>query len=174
MAAKYQVELERDDRGWWIARVPSVPGAHTQGRSIAQALNRIREALALWVDDAERAEVIAVFRLPAPTWATVKRALTTRERADRVQQEAAIVLRQTIGDLIKREDLSTRDVAMLLELSPARVDQLKPAVGVQARSAAGSLSSKKAVARRKTVAKKATSKKKKASSKKGTSRKALA
>ena len=47
MASTYQVELERDERGWWAASVPAVPGAHTQGRSIAQAMNRIREALSL-------------------------------------------------------------------------------------------------------------------------------
>ena len=51
MAATYHVELERDERGWWIASVPAVPGAHTQGRSIDQAMKRIREALSIarWV-----------------------------------------------------------------------------------------------------------------------------
>jgi predicted RNase H-like HicB family nuclease len=161
MAATYQVELERDDTGWWIAHVPSVPGAHTQGRSIAQAMNRIREALGLWVDDAEGAELAPVFHLSPPTQAQVKRALMTRERADRVQQEAVIVLRKTIGELTKREDLSIRDVAMLLKLSPARVDQLKPRPRLEVRSAARSSPSKKAVARRKPAAKKAGSKKRK-------------
>ncbi len=130
MAATYQVELERDEAGWWVASVPAVPGAHTQGRSIAQAMNRIREALSLWVNDARRAELRPVIRLPAAARAVVRRALSARERADRAEEEASDVLRESIRELTRRENLSTRDVAALLELSPSRVDQLKPGRGV--------------------------------------------
>ena len=63
MGATYQVELARDKGGWWVASVPAVPGAHTQGRSIAEAKNRIREALSLWVDDARQAELRPVIHL---------------------------------------------------------------------------------------------------------------
>ena len=126
MAATYQVELERDERGWWVASVPVVPGAHTQGRSIAQAMNRIREALSLWVADAERAELRPLVHLPAAARATVQRAATARERAERAEEEASGVLRESIRELTQRENLSTRDIAALLELSPSRVDQLKP------------------------------------------------
>jgi predicted RNase H-like HicB family nuclease len=53
----YTVKIERDESGAWIARVPEVPGCHTYGRSLRQAKHRIREALSLWVDDADRAEL---------------------------------------------------------------------------------------------------------------------
>jgi len=125
MAATYQVEIERDERGWWVASVPAVPGAHTQGRSIAQAMNRIREALALWEADAERAELVPEVHLPAGARAVVRRAAGARKRADRADEEAAHVLRDSIRLLKQREHLSTRDIAALLELSPSRVDQLK-------------------------------------------------
>lgn len=126
MVATYQVELERDEAGWWVASVPAVPGAHTQGRSIAQAMNRIREALSLWVRDADRAELRPVVHLPAEARAVVRRALSARERAGRAEEEASGVLRDSIQELTRHENLSTRDVAALLELSPSRVDQLKP------------------------------------------------
>ena len=125
MAATYQVELERDERGWWIASVPAVPGAHTQGRSIAQAMNRIREALSLWVDGAEGAELVPEVRLSTTARATVRRAASARRRAERAQDESAEILRDSIREL-RRQQLSTRDIAALLELSPSRVDQLKP------------------------------------------------
>lgn len=125
MAAMYHVELERDERGSWVASVPAVPGAHTQGRSIAQAMNRVREALALWVPGADDADLRPIVHLPASTRATVRRAVAARERAERAEEEASGVLRDSIRALTRDESLSTRDVAALLELSPSRVDQLK-------------------------------------------------
>ena len=126
MAATYQVELERDEQGWWVASVPAVPGVHTQGRSIAQAMNRIREALSLWAAGAERADLVPVVHLPATARATVRRAASARTRAERAEELASGVLRESIRELAERESLSTRDIAALLELSPSRVDQLKP------------------------------------------------
>lgn len=125
MAATYQVDLERDERGWWVASVPAVPGAHTQGRSIAQAMNRIREALSLWVSGAERADLVPAVHLPASARTAVRRAVTARERAQRAEDDASGVLRDAIRELTRQENMSTRDVAVLLELSPSRVDQLK-------------------------------------------------
>ena len=109
--------------------MPAVPGVHTQGRSIAQAMNRIREALSLWVDDARRAELRPVIHLPATARASVRRAIRVRERVERAEEEAAGVLRDSIRELTQRENLSTRDVAVLLELSSSRVDQLKDGRG---------------------------------------------
>jgi predicted RNase H-like HicB family nuclease len=125
MVATYQVELERDEDGWWVASVPAVPGAHTQGRSIAQAMNRIREALPLWVEDAGRADLDSVIHLPAAARASVRRALGARERVERAEEEAGAVLRDAVRELTQREHLSTRDVAALLQLSSSRVDQLR-------------------------------------------------
>ena len=126
MVATYRIELERDRTGWWLASVPQVPGAHTQGRSIEQATHRIREALGLWVDDADDAELIPNVHLPAALRRRVDRALGSRRRAERMDQEAARATLDAIKDLTDRHAMSVRDVAALLELSPARVGQLKP------------------------------------------------
>lgn len=88
-------------------------------------MNRIREVLSLWVDEAQRAELRPVIHLPAAARASVRRALSARERAERAEVDASVVLRDSIRELTQRERLSTRDVAALLELSPSRVDQLK-------------------------------------------------
>lgn len=47
----YQVTFERDDTGRWVVEVPSVPGCFTQGRTIEQARERIREALGLFIGE---------------------------------------------------------------------------------------------------------------------------
>ena len=61
----YRVVYELDESGHWIAAVPSVKGCHTYGRSIRQARDRIREALALFVRDAARVRLVDDVRLPA-------------------------------------------------------------------------------------------------------------
>lgn len=55
---RYGVHYEPAGDGWWLARVPAVDGCLTQGASVAQARERVREALSLFVDDAETAEFI--------------------------------------------------------------------------------------------------------------------
>jgi predicted RNase H-like HicB family nuclease len=56
MATKYTAIYDLGDDGWWTVRIKDVPGVHSQGRSIAQARNRVREALSLFVDGAATAE----------------------------------------------------------------------------------------------------------------------
>jgi predicted RNase H-like HicB family nuclease len=126
MAATYRVELERDRTGWWVATVPKVAGAHTQGRSIEQAMNRIREALGLWIEDANEAELMPDIHLPASVRSRVDRALVARRRARRMDEEASRATLDAITNLTDHQAMSVRDVATLLELSPARVGQLRP------------------------------------------------
>ncbi len=124
MAAAYRVELERDESGWWVARVPRVPGAHTQGRSIQQALNRVREALSLWVNDAAATDLEPEIHLPLASRRTVDRALAARKRAERAGEEASLVTLDAVADLAHGQAMSVRDIAALLGLSAARVSQL--------------------------------------------------
>jgi predicted RNase H-like HicB family nuclease len=49
-ARRRRATFERDADGWWVASVPSVPGCHTQGRTLAQARERLKEALAVSVE----------------------------------------------------------------------------------------------------------------------------
>jgi DNA-directed RNA polymerase specialized sigma24 family protein len=89
-------------------------------------MHRAREALSLWVDGADDAALHPVIHLPARARSTVTRAVNARAHAARAQEEALEALRESINELTLIEGFSTRDVAALLELSPSRVDQLKP------------------------------------------------
>ena len=42
--------IEKDEDGWFFATVPSLPGCHTQAQSLDNLLERIREAIALYLD----------------------------------------------------------------------------------------------------------------------------
>ena len=55
MAHTYTVLLERDSKGWIVASVPAIPGCHTQGRTVPQALERIKEAIILCLETDKRA-----------------------------------------------------------------------------------------------------------------------
>ena len=36
--------------GWWMAKVPSLPGCITQGATKAEALENVKEAIALYIE----------------------------------------------------------------------------------------------------------------------------
>jgi len=126
---KYTVRIERDETGAWLARVPEVPGCHTYGRSLRQAKRRIREALSLWVTDADRADLSFDIRLPRDTGRAVATARSVRKAADRAQREAMEATKRAAADLTGSFGLSVRDTAELLELSHQRVQQLLGAEG---------------------------------------------
>ncbi len=123
-AMSYRVVIERDETGVWLARVPSVPGCHTHGRTLERARRRIREALELWVDDARRAELTFEIRLPAEINKEIHRASATRERSVRAAREASDAVWRAARDLTQKAGLSRRDAAELLGMSHQRVQQL--------------------------------------------------
>jgi predicted RNase H-like HicB family nuclease len=44
MTRQFDVVVERDSEGWFIASVPALPGCHTQARSLDELMVRIQEA----------------------------------------------------------------------------------------------------------------------------------
>ncbi len=42
---EYNVIIEKDEDGWYVASVPEIQGCHTQGKTISQVLERIKEAI---------------------------------------------------------------------------------------------------------------------------------
>jgi predicted RNase H-like HicB family nuclease len=121
---QYLVRYERDEAGYWIATVPKVKGCHTYGRTIEQAKRRIREALSLFVEDADEARLIDEVRLSAPASAAVRRAGRVRRGAERQQALAAEVTRNVAQLLTRRLHLSVRDAGTILGLSHQRVQQI--------------------------------------------------
>jgi len=50
MTRHFNVVVERDAEGNLIASVPSLPGCHTQARSLDELMARIREAIELCLE----------------------------------------------------------------------------------------------------------------------------
>ncbi len=50
MSAEYTIVIEKDEDGYYVGSVPALPGCHTQGMSIDQLLERMQEAIALWLE----------------------------------------------------------------------------------------------------------------------------
>jgi len=47
---QFHIIIEKDDGGWFIATVPSLPGCQTQAQNIDDIPGRIREAILLYLD----------------------------------------------------------------------------------------------------------------------------
>ena len=50
MQRQFDVVIERDEDGYYVASVPQLPGCHTQARSLDEVNVRIREAIELCLE----------------------------------------------------------------------------------------------------------------------------
>lgn len=50
---KYRVLVEQDEDGVFVAEVPSLPGCVSQGETRAEALENVREAIAVYLESLE-------------------------------------------------------------------------------------------------------------------------
>ncbi|PYS80567.1 MAG: hypothetical protein DMF67_19940 [Acidobacteria bacterium] len=50
---KYRVLIEQDEDGVFIAEVPSLPGCISQGETRAEALENVKEAIAVYIESLE-------------------------------------------------------------------------------------------------------------------------
>lgn len=66
MKREFNVVIERDREGFYVASVPGLAGCHTQARSLDQLMERIREAIELCLEvqgEAEPLEFIGVQKI---------------------------------------------------------------------------------------------------------------
>lgn len=67
MSREFTVIVERDSEGYYVASVPSLPGCHTQAKSLDELMIRIREAidanLDVTLEEPEVLEFVGVQRI---------------------------------------------------------------------------------------------------------------
>lgn len=67
MNRTFNVIVERDEGGYYVASVPELPGCHTQAKSLDTLMKRIREAIDLCLEvngnDAGSSEFVGVQRV---------------------------------------------------------------------------------------------------------------
>jgi len=47
---KFQVVIEKDETGYYVAEVPALPGCLTQGKTIDEVKANIKEAIEGWLE----------------------------------------------------------------------------------------------------------------------------
>ena len=55
MKRDFDVVIERDAEGYFVGSVPACPGCHTQAKSLDVLVERMREAIELWLEENEQA-----------------------------------------------------------------------------------------------------------------------
>lgn len=121
----YSVDLKRDETGWWIATAKEVSGCRTQGRSIRQAMSRIREALEACTGEVVESESLDPhIHLSADVRKVVTAYESACHRLEREQEAARTAASEAVDTLVDGLSLSVRDAGDVLGLSHQRVSQL--------------------------------------------------
>ena len=67
MAKEFDVIIERDSEGYFVASVPALRGCHTQARSLDELMVRVKEAIALCLEvqgeDPDQLDFVGVQRV---------------------------------------------------------------------------------------------------------------
>ena len=120
----YTAQLKQEDDGRWTVELEEEPRVHTWGKTVDQALTRMKEAAAMWFETDE-ASIALVPRpvLPKATGRTVEQARQAREQARAADRQAIERTRKAAVALAAR-GISMRDAAAILGISHQRVHQL--------------------------------------------------
>ena len=113
----YTAQLEQEGDGRWTVELEEEPRVHTWGKTVDQALTRMKEAAAMWFDTDEA----SIDLVPRPV--LPKAAVRTVEQA-RVADRVAIEQTRKAAVTLTGRGISMRDVAAILGISHQRVHQL--------------------------------------------------
>jgi hypothetical protein len=128
VSGAYQVVVTRE-RGAWLAEVPGAPGVQTWARSLSRLDVHIREAIAVNEDLPDGAEATLridyEYRTGDPELdASAAEARALRERVERERHALARRTEQLAQALVRRQNVSVRDAAVITGVSMQRISQL--------------------------------------------------
>lgn len=70
MTREFDVVIERDTEGYYVASIPTLPGCHTQAKTLDKLMERIREAAELCLevqgDAVEQLEFVGLQKISVP------------------------------------------------------------------------------------------------------------
>ena len=50
MKNEYTILIEKDEDGYYVGSIPALPGCHSQAKSVDLLMERMKEAIALWLE----------------------------------------------------------------------------------------------------------------------------
>jgi predicted RNase H-like HicB family nuclease len=125
MKEQVVAKIRRDSDGNWLVTFPEIRGAHTYGRSLSELRRRIPEVLSLWDRDPARVDIVEIMDLPA----NLKQAISATTRQRRELEELSVAAQRQMELTIRRLqiqlDLSVRDTAELVGISPQYAHKLR-------------------------------------------------
>jgi DNA-directed RNA polymerase specialized sigma subunit len=108
---------------WWVVEVDGV-GA-TQAKTLDKVDHMARALVADLLDEPYESVTVSVtITLPDDVSQQVEDMNTTAERAAQMSREAAEMQRAIVGEL-RRQDLSGREIAVILKVTPGRISQIE-------------------------------------------------
>jgi predicted RNase H-like HicB family nuclease len=122
--AEHRVVYRRSAAGDWVASVPGRRRLRGQGRTLRQARQRLRAALARVVEDPFEIDFVEDVRLPPPARGLLVAHWKARRRLERETQLADLASTKALSALLALR-LNIKDVGDLLGLSPLKLVRLK-------------------------------------------------
>jgi predicted RNase H-like HicB family nuclease len=55
---KFEVVIREGEDGWYVVECPSLPGCISQGKTVAEALENIKEAIELYLEPEEDIKMV--------------------------------------------------------------------------------------------------------------------
>jgi hypothetical protein len=122
--AEHRVLYRRNAAGDWVASVAGRRRLRGQGRTLRQARQRLRAALARTIDDPFEIDFAEDVRLPPPARGLLVAHWKARRRLERETERADLASSRALSALLALR-LNVKDVGDLLGLSPQKLARLK-------------------------------------------------
>lgn len=107
--------------GWWAIEVPEIPGLFTQARRLDQAEGMVRDAAKMLDYDIDEVDIQP--KLSDEDERMLKELLSARNEANKAQEKASRLTRQTIN-VFRKKGITVRDIAGMIGVTPQRVSNL--------------------------------------------------
>jgi predicted RNase H-like HicB family nuclease len=122
--AEHKVVYRRSTKGEWVASVEGVRRCRGRGRTLRQARQQLRLALAQVMEDAYQIDFVEDVRLPTPARRLIVQHWAARRRLEKEQVRADEAARAALRALLGLE-LSAKDAGDLLGLPPLKLQKLR-------------------------------------------------
>jgi predicted RNase H-like HicB family nuclease len=122
--SEHKVVYRRTSKGEWVASVEGVRRCRGRGRTLRQARQQLRIALARVVADPYQMDFVEDVRLPPPARKLIVQHWAARRRLEKEQGKADAAARSALQALLGLA-VSAKDAGDLLGLPPLKLQKLR-------------------------------------------------